>query len=84
MTMQDHLIYVRRVFEILHQNQLFVKESKCQFGVKEVRYLGHIVSSEGVVVDLKKIQAILVWPNPRNLKALRGFLGLAGYYRRFI
>jgi len=52
--------------------------------VEEVHYLSHIVTPKGVVVDPNKIQAILVWPNPKILKALRGFLELAGYYRRFI
>ena len=81
---QEHLQHVKRVIRVLQNNQLYVKGSECQFGVTEVHYLGHIVSSEGVGVDEEKIQAIVEWPMPRNLKALRGFLGLCGYYRRFI
>jgi len=75
---------VRIVFDILKKNKLFVKKSKCQFGVPEAAYLGHIVSAQGVVVDQSKIQAVVEWPVPRTLKALRGFLGLTGYYRKFI
>ena len=82
--LQDHLYHVRVVLQILKENQLFAKRSKCQFGVTEVAYLGHVVSNQGVAVDKSKIQAILDWPIPKTLKALRGFLGLAGYYRKFI
>ena len=61
-----------------------ILRSKCQFGVGEVKYLGHVVSAVGVSVDQDKIQAVLDWPLPRTLRALREFLGLNGYYRRFI
>ena len=70
------------VLQVLLNNQLYAKESKCKFGVKEVEYLGHIVSAEGVSVDQGKVQAIL--PAPKNLKSLRRFLGLIGYYRKFV
>ena len=83
-SLQEHLKQLRLVFEILKVNQLFAKRSKCQFGVSEVAYLGHVVSAKGVAVDMNKIQAIIEWPVPKTLKALRGFLGLTGYYRKFI
>lgn len=58
--------------------------SKCAFGVDKVEYLGYVNFSEGVIIDPSKIQAMVDWPTPTNIKALRGFLGLTGYYRRFI
>ena len=64
------------MFQILQENQLYVKTSKCQLGVSEVKYLGHVVSVEGVAIDQEKIQAILDWPVPRNLRALGGIWGL--------
>ena len=64
--------------------KLYAKPSKCSFGPKEVEYLVHIVSHEGVKVDPKKIKAIMEWPILTIIKKLRGFLGLTGYYRRFV
>lgn len=80
----DHLGHVKQVLQILEDNQLYAKRSKCEFGKGEVEYLGHIISGEGVKVDPKKIEAILSWPTPKNVKGLRGFLGLTGYYRKFV
>ena len=70
--------------QLLRKHKLFVKMSKCSFGMAEVEYLGHIVGREGVKVDPKKIQAMQEWPQPKTLKSLRGFLGLTGYYRKFV
>ncbi|KAF5786022.1 putative nucleotidyltransferase, Ribonuclease H [Helianthus annuus] len=69
---------------VLATNKLFAKLSKCCFGVSKVNYLGHVISSSGVAVDFSKVQAVLDWPTPKNAKGVRGFLGLAGYYRKFI
>ncbi|WVZ48949.1 LOW QUALITY PROTEIN: hypothetical protein U9M48_000334 [Paspalum notatum var. saurae] len=79
-----HLRHVRAVLQTLQVHKLFLKRSKCVFGMKSVGYLGHVISAAGVAMDAQKVQAILQWPTPRNTRALRGFLGLAGYYRRFI
>lgn len=81
---QSHLQYVEIVFQILSQNVLFAKLSKCSFGLSEVEYLGHIVSGDGVSMVSTKVQVVLDCLIPTNLKQLRGFLGLTGYYRRFI
>jgi hypothetical protein len=72
------------VLQLLKEQQLYAKPSKCFFGVKEVEYLGHIVSHEGVKVDPNKIKAMMDWPIPKTLKNLRVFLGLTGYYRKFV
>ena len=63
---------------------MLAKLSKCDFWLKEVSFLGHIVSTEGIKVDLVKIKAVMNWKPPRNVPEVRSFLGLAGYYRRFV
>jgi hypothetical protein len=80
----DHLRHVHAVFQLLQENLLMLKRSKCIFGAEQVAYLGHIISAEGVAMDPAKVQGVLDWPTPRTLRVLRGFLGLAGYYRKFI
>ncbi|GJR62648.1 ty3-gypsy retrotransposon protein, partial [Tanacetum coccineum] len=79
-----HLQHLETVFPILKTNHFFAKQSKCEFGSASLSYLGHIVSHEGVVVDPSKVTYIQEWPLPNNIRQLRGFLGLAGYYRRFV
>lgn len=83
-TWEDHLCHVRTVFSILRQQQFVLKQSKCVFARKEVVCLGHVVNQRGVKVDEDKITAIRQWPAPNTVKRLRGFLGLAGYYRKFV
>lgn len=83
-TLNDHLEHLRIVLRLLNTNQLFAKLSKCCFGVSQVNYLGHVISSGGVAVEANKVKAVLSWPTPTNAKGVRGFLGLAGYYRKFI
>jgi hypothetical protein len=80
----DHLRHLRVILTELRRHVLFVKRSKCAFGVSSVTYLSHIISEAGVAMDPVKVQAIKDWPVPRSARALRGFLGLAGYYRKFI
>jgi hypothetical protein len=82
--MKTHTTHLRTALDLLLQNQLFAKSSKCKFGCEEAEYLGHIVTAEGVSADPGKIAAMVDWPLPKNIKALRGFLGLTGYYRKFI
>lgn len=80
----EHVKHLKTVFDILKANKLFIKKSKCEFGCKRLEYLGHIIAEEGVAADSSKIQVMLNWPRPVTIKALRGFLGLTGYYRRFV
>ncbi|XP_071924436.1 uncharacterized protein [Coffea arabica] len=79
----DHMRNLQITLGTLRQHSLKVKKSKCFFAQPQVAYLGHVISGEGVQADSHKVQAIQQWPIPSNLKELRGFLGLAGYYRRF-
>jgi hypothetical protein len=83
-TWTDHLSHVDRVLHLLSQHQLFLKQSKCDFGTSEVEYLGHMVGKDGVRVDPKKIEAMQDWPHPKTLKSLCRFIGLTGYYRKFL
>lgn len=80
----EHIKHVQVVLETLFINQLFVNFKKCAFGKQEVSYLGHIISAQGVAVDMEKVQAMMDWHVPSNLQELRGFLGLTGYYRKFV
>jgi len=81
---ETHLNHLSLTLELLRENKLYAKCSKCIFGCDEVDYLGHIVLGEGVRVDQGKIHAMVDWPLPKTVKSLRGFLGLIGYYRKFI
>ena len=70
--------------EKLREHQLYAKFSKCEFWLKEVGFLGHVVSGKGVEVDPSKVEAVTNWKSPTSVAEIRSFLGLAGYYRRFI
>lgn len=79
-----HLKHLEQVFSTLADHKFFLKAPKCSFCQVKVDYLGHIVSEGTVAPDPKKVQAIVDWPIPKSVKALRGFLGLSGFYRKFI
>ena len=81
---EDHEENLRVVLQILRENQLCAKFSKCQFLLDSVAFLGHVISAEGVSVDPQKIEAIVNWKPPMNVIEIRSFLGLAGYYRKFV
>ncbi|KAL8088548.1 hypothetical protein AgCh_038363 [Apium graveolens] len=83
-TEEDHAEHLRTTLEILRNKKLYAKFSKCEFWLLEVQFLGHIVSNEGIKVDPAKIKAITNWERPRTPAEVRSFLGLAGYYRRFV
>ncbi|XP_013624264.1 PREDICTED: uncharacterized protein LOC106330322 [Brassica oleracea var. oleracea] len=81
---EEHKDHLRKVLDKLREHKLFAKLSKCSFWQREICFLGHVVSDKGVSVDQEKIKAIADWPRPRNATEIRSFLGLAGYYRRFV
>lgn len=83
-SVEAHIQHLREVFSILRANSFFVKRSKCAFFTPRIEYLGHIITANGVSTDPAKVQAVQDWPQPSTVKQLRGFLGLTGYYRRFV
>lgn len=82
--MNSHLDHLKQVLQLLATHQWKVKLSKCDFAQTQISYLGYIISGQGVSTDPSKIQSIVDWAVPTTLKKLRGFLGLAGYYRKFV
>nr|KYP48648.1 hypothetical protein KK1_029628 [Cajanus cajan] len=64
--------------------QLYAKPSKCELWLDDVKFLGHVISAEGIAVDPAKVESVLKWERPRTVTDIRRFVGLAGYYRRFI
>lgn len=84
LTWVTHLDHLERVLLILKQHVLFLKLSKYVFGMKDMDYLGHTISGGGVAMDKDKVQSIIEWPVPANVKQLQGSLGLTGNYHYFI
>ena len=83
-TEEGHNKLVEEVLKRLEENDLFVKPEKCKWKVREVEFLGVVISPKGVEMQKKKVEGVLSWPAPRNVKEVQKFLGLANYYRRFI
>ncbi|CAL9001523.1 unnamed protein product [Prunus brigantina] len=83
-TLEGHKKHLRLVLKTLRRKQLYAKFSKCQFWLDRVDFLGHVISAEGIYVDPCKVEAVLNWVQPTSVTEIRSFLGLAGYYRRFV
>eukprot|EP00253_Pinus_taeda_P020635 PITA_20635 len=80
---EEHKEHLRMVLQTLREHQLYAKFSKCDF-FEEIQYLGHVITKEGIAVDPEKIKTIMEWPMPKDVADIRSFMGLAGYYRRFV
>jgi hypothetical protein len=83
-SLKEHKDHLRRVLQRLREKRLYAKFSKCAFWLDKVIFRGHVVSKDDILVDPKKVQAVLNWERPINVHEIRSFLGLAGYYRRFV
>ena len=81
---EEHEEHLRTGLKLLREHKLYAKLSKYDFYKNKIHYLSHIISEEGISVDPEKIEAIMNWPTPRNVTDMRSFMGLAGYYKRFI
>ena len=83
-TLEEHLVHLREVLTRLRTNKLYAKLSKCEFLRDQVEFLGHRIGAAGLAVSPDKIAAVRDWPTPRHVKDVQSFLGLAGFYRRFV
>ncbi len=83
-TAEEHVEHVKIFMDVLRQNSILIKVSKCSWGQTELPYLGHIVSKDGIKVDPKKIEAVASWPEPTNLNEIQQFLGLTNFFRKYI
>ncbi|GJU88897.1 hypothetical protein Tco_1301320 [Tanacetum coccineum] len=83
-TREEHVVHLGLVLELLKEEKLYAKFSKCEFLLREVQFLRHVINGDGIHVDPSKIEAVKNWEAPRTSSEVRLFLGLAGYYRRFI
>ena len=81
---EEHAHHLRLVLQTLREHGLYAKFSKCEFWLRSISFLGHVVSENGIEVDPKKVEAVANWPRPTTVIEIKSFLGLAGYYRRFV
>ena len=83
-SVEEHENHLRIVLQLLQEKKLYAKLKKCEFWLDSVAFLGHVVSKDGIAVDPKKVEAVVEWNRPNSVTEIRSFLGLAGYYRRFV
>ena len=81
---EEHKEHLKIILQELQEHQLFTKFNKCDLFKDKIQYVGHVVTREGISVDPKKIRAIEYWPVPKDVMDVRSFMGITGYYRRFI
>ncbi|GJS96037.1 putative reverse transcriptase domain-containing protein [Tanacetum coccineum] len=81
---EEHEVHLKTILDLLKKEKLYAKFSKCEFWLKEVQFLGHVVNHDGIHVDPSKVESVKNWKTPESSTEIRSFLGLAGYYRRFI
>ncbi|GJZ00154.1 putative reverse transcriptase domain-containing protein [Tanacetum coccineum] len=80
---EEHELHLKTILDLLKKEKLYAKFSKCEFWLKEVQFLGHVVNRDGIHVDPSKVDSVKNWKTPESPTEIRSFLGLAGYYRRF-
>jgi len=83
-TREEHAKHLRTVLNILREKQLYAKLSKCDFWMSEIHFIGHVISAQGILVYPSKVEVVLQWERPKTVTEIRSFVGLVGYYRRFI
>lgn len=80
----SHLKHLHQILSVIEQHELYLKRSKCESGTTQIKYLGHIINKGCVAMYQDKITPVLNWPQPKTVRALPGFLGLAGHSRKFV
>ena len=81
---EEHEEHLKIVLQTLREHKSYAKFDKCDFYQRKIQYLGHVISEDGIVVDPEKIKAIMEWYIPKDVVDIRSFMGITGYYRRFI
>lgn len=81
---EEHKGHLHKVLQVLKEKQLYANLGKCEFWLEDVKFLGHVISKDGIAVDPIKVEAVVAWERPKTAAEIRSFVGLAGYYRRFI
>jgi len=81
---EQHEGHLRQVLQVLTEKELYANLGKCEFWLEGVKFLGHVISNEGIAVDPSKVEAVVAWERPKTATEIRSFVALVGYYRRFI